>query len=608
MSAALVLITVLALLGALDNLWHHELSERLPARRSAATELSLHAARELLYGCLFLGLAGYQWQGGWAAVLGAMLMAEVLITLADFVVEDRTRKLPATERVLHTVLAVLCGALLATLAPVLVRWGALPGGLVRVSHGFSGLLTVLGAGALLWALRDTLAALKLRQPPEWVRQPIACGSNGAPRTVLISGATGFIGGHLVRAFLARGDAVLVFTRRPEVALDRFGPHVRIVTDLDALPADTRVDVIVNLAGSPILGLPWTRARRETLLRSRVQTTQQLTSFMARLTTPVRVFISASAIGYYGPRGDEPIDENAKPGTVFQSQLCLQWEAAARAAAALGARVVRLRLGIVLGADGGALPQLALPVRLGLGAILGTGRQWISWIHIEDLVELVELAINRPVVRSALNVVAPEAVTHRQFQQALARTLGRRIVLWVPGFVLRLAMGEMSQLLLEGARVMPTRVRARGLRFAHPRLEEALHSLLRPTAPDLSSAQVYFNGDCPVCRLEMQHYAALCTQSAPGVRFVDATRQGDALAACSLRQEHLERRVYLRSCDGRMLSGASAILAIWSFLPRYRLLARICQLPLLHQLAAILYDHVISPTLAAWARRRALHAK
>jgi uncharacterized protein (TIGR01777 family) len=607
MSAAYVLITVQALLGALDNLWHHEITERLPARRAASGELSLHAARELLYGMLFLGLAWLEWRGVWAALLATVLLAEIAITLADFVVEDRTRHLPALERVLHTILALTYGAVLAVLTPALVRWWQLPGGLVHTSHPFSWLFTVFGAGVLVWALRDTLAVLRLRQPPEWVRNPIICGSNAYPRTVLISGATGFIGGHLVRWFLARGDKVVVLTRRPEAALDRFGPHVQIVTSLDALDAGTRIEAIVNLAGSAILGMPWTRARRAQLIRSRVETTRQLTAFMARLDTPVRVFISASAIGYYGVRGDEVLDENARPQPLFQSRLCQEWETAARGAATVGARVVRLRLGLVLGADGGSLPLLALPIRLGLGAILGTGTQWVSWIHIDDVVRLIDLALDRPVVRSAINAVAPVPVTHRQLQEALARTLGRRVWLRIPGFLLRLMLGEMAQLLLDGQRIVPTRALARGWKPRHPTLDEALHSLLRPAAPDLSSAEVYFNGDCPVCRVEMQHYAALCTQAAPGLRFVDATRQDRGLAGCSLRREHLERRVYLRSSDGRMLSGMSAIMAIWASLPRYRLLARICNLPLLRQICAILYDHMLSPTLAAWARRRAVGA-
>jgi predicted DCC family thiol-disulfide oxidoreductase YuxK len=262
--------------------------------------------------------------------------------------------------------------------------------------------------------------------------------------------------------------------------------------------------------------------------------------------------------------------------------------------------------VVLGPDGGTLPWLATASRLGLSMILGSGRQWVSWIHIDDLVRLVEFSIDKPVVRSALNAASPSPVTQRQLQEALARTLQRPLWLRVPGFLLRLLLGESSQLLLTGQRAVPTRTLARGFQFRHRRLDEALRSLLKPAAPDLSSAEVYFNGDCPVCRFEMAHYAALCAKAQPRLRFVDATGQEKGLAACSLRREHLARRVYLRSADGRMLSGMSAIIAIWALLPRYRVLARICTMPVLRHLAALLYDHVLSPALALWARRRAAH--
>jgi len=606
MPVAFVLITVQAVLGGLDNLWHHEITERLPARRSAASELTLHSARELLYALLFLAFAWFQWHGIWSVLLAAALLVEVMLTIADFVVEDQTRRLPALERVLHTILAINYGATLAVLAPILISWWHLPSQVARTDHPLSWAFTLFGAAVFLWSVRDGLAALSLRKPAEWVRNPIAPASTAAPRTVLVSGATGFIGGHLVRRLLMRGDKVIVYTRRPDVALYRFGPHVTVVTDLDELDVTTRIHAIVNLAGSPILGLPWTRARRQQLLHSRVDTTRALTTFMDRLSTPVRVFVSASAIGFYGVHGDEILDEHAQPMPIFQSHLCQEWEAAARGAASLGARLVRLRIGLVLGADGGALPRLATPVRLGLGAILGTGKQWVSWIHIDDLVRLMELAIDNPAVTGVLNAVSSAPVTHRQFQEALARTLHRFIWLRVPGCLLRLALGEMAQLLVDGQRVVPSRATALGFRLRHPWLDGALRSILRPTAPDLSSAEVYFNGDCSVCRFEMDRYAAMSRETQPGMRFMDSTQQGSDLAVCSLRREHIERRVYVRSTDGSILSGMPAIVAIWASLPRYQLLSMLCSLPLLRPISVLLYDHIVAPTLAFWARRRAGH--
>src|SRR5262249_28344946 len=159
---------------------------------------------------------------------GAVLVLEIVVTLADFVVEDKTRRLPAFERVLHTLLALNYGALLAVLVPVLTAWSNLPSGVLRTSHAFSGVFTVFGIGLFTWSLPNAIAVLSLRRPSEWVRNPIPAGSSPTPRTVLISGATGFIGGHLVRRLVVRGDKVIVLTRNPDIALDRFGPHVRIV--------------------------------------------------------------------------------------------------------------------------------------------------------------------------------------------------------------------------------------------------------------------------------------------------------------------------------------------------------------------------------------------
>jgi hypothetical protein len=605
MFVAFTLITFQALLGGIDNLWHHEITERLPARRAAAGELSLHSLREFLYAFIFLGLAWFRWQGYWAYVIACVLVLEIVVTLADFVVEDKTRQLPAFERVLHTVLALNYGAVFAVLVPVLIAWSKLPSGVLRTSHLFSWAFTVFGVGLVAWSLRNAVAVLSLRRPPEWVRNPIASGSSPTPRTVLISGATGFIGGHLVRRLVMRGDKVIVWTRSPDIALDRFGPHVRIVSDLDALGESTRIDAIVNLAGAPILGFPWTRARRRTLIESRVSTTHALTSLMARLTTPVRVFVSASAIGFYGIGGDQVIDEQGRPGSIFQSQLCQDWEAAARVAAQLGTRLVRVRIGLVLGNDGGALPQLIRPIRLGLGAILGSGAQWVSWIHIDDLIRLFEFVIDTPRASGALNAVSPEPVTHRQFQHVLARQLRRPLWLRAPAFVLRALLGEMAQLLVDGQRVVPTRAVTLGFKFRYRRVRDALAVLLGPKGSDGAPADVYFNGACPVCRTEMTHYARLCAESHAAFRFVDSMQQPGEFLKCGLRREHLERRLYLREADGRILSGMAAMIYLWSRMPGYRWLSRVLGLPVLEPLSNLLYDHVIAPGLAFWATRRLL---
>jgi uncharacterized protein (TIGR01777 family) len=298
------------------------------------------------------------------------------------------------------------------------------------------------------------------------------------QTLLITGATGFIGHHLVRRCLERGDSVIALSRDAARARGQLGERVRIVSELRQLDDDTRVDAIVNLAGERILGLPWTAARRRSLLESRLRTTQAVVALADRLRRRPAVLVSASAIGYYGVHGDETLDENAAAQPVFQSQLCQQWEAQAQRAESLGVRVVRLRIGIVLGTDGGALPQLARPVRLGVGAVLGSGQSYSSWIHLDDLLRLIEFALATPGLSGAVNAVAPQAVRNRELQQTLASVLRRPVLLRVPAVVLRTLLGEMSTLLLDGQRVAPARALAAGFSFGHPELREALQDLLK----------------------------------------------------------------------------------------------------------------------------------
>ena len=213
MSIVFSLLAVQIVLGVFDNLWHHEITERLPSRRSARGELALHAVRELLYGAIFLGLAWYAWHGAWAAVLGLALVVELVVTIADFLVEDRTRRLPPLERALHTVLAVNAGALLAVLAPVLGGWLGEPTALEPVHHGaWSWLLSAAALGVTAWGVRNVLAVARLAGPAPWQRDPLERGHRDAPRTVLVTGATGFVGGHLVRALVGAGDRVVVLSR------------------------------------------------------------------------------------------------------------------------------------------------------------------------------------------------------------------------------------------------------------------------------------------------------------------------------------------------------------------------------------------------------------
>jgi uncharacterized protein (TIGR01777 family) len=293
------------------------------------------------------------------------------------------------------------------------------------------------------------------------------------QSVLVTGASGFVGRHLCASLASRGTQIIALQHRRAATT----PGVQAVMSLDDLPSDLKLDAIVNLAGAPILGAPWTTERRKLLLSSRLDTTAAVVKLISRLQWRPRVLVSASAVGYYGVRGDEPLEEDASGQDIFQSQLCQQWEQAALKATRLGVRVVLPRFGVVLGRDGGALPPQLVPARLALAPVLGNGRQGFPWIHIEDAVEIIELALQNPQWRGPVNAVSPGHVTQREFQQALAQVLHRPLWLRVPAWPLRLLLGEMAQLLVDGQHVVPRQCMDRGYRFRFTRLRGALENLL-----------------------------------------------------------------------------------------------------------------------------------
>ncbi|MDR7270324.1 uncharacterized protein (TIGR01777 family) [Pelomonas saccharophila] len=476
MNLLFTLLSVQAVMGAFDNLWHHELQAKLPQRPSARRELALHTAREAIYGVVFIGLAWWEWQGLFAAVLAALLGAEVVITLADFLEEDRSRSLPGFERVLHTLLTISYGLFLAMLAPVLWNWSQEPTRLLPASNGWwAPLLTAYGVGVLAWSLRNLIAVRRLARMPVPPNQPASMRRQPA---VLVTGATGFVGHAVVAELVRDGRRVIALSRDLRQARGLFGPGVWVVDDLDAIPSETRIEAIVNLAGARVLGLPWTVARRRTLMGSRVGITQRLVALMRRLEQRPRVLVSASAVGFYGAVNDGTACTEAslpKPGE-FQSDLCAAIEHEARRAEALGVRVVRLRLGVVLGREDGAYPLQALAARLGCGAVLGNGRQPAPWLHRDDAVGLIRFALQQSELSGAVNAVAPETPRQADFAHALAASFGRRAWLRMPAWPLRLLAGEMATLLLDGQNVVPAAALAAGYRFRHPTLQAALADL------------------------------------------------------------------------------------------------------------------------------------
>jgi hypothetical protein len=485
----LAILAAQTILGALDNVLHHELTERLPSRPSARRELALHSAREGIYGVLFLIFAWVEPSGVFAAAVLALLLVEVVITIADFIEEDRTRRLPPFERVLHTVLAVLYGTFLALVVPMLVGRVAAPSGVAFVSHGlFSWFFTLASLGVLAFSVRNVIAVQRLGRPRAL---PLVSPHSG--RTVLVTGATGFIGSALVRRLLARGDRVFVLTRDARQSEALFGESVRHVESLSVIPRETRIDAVVNLAGAPVLGLPWTKGRRRALLHSRVELTNGLVDWMGSLQRAPSVLVSGSAIGFYGDRADAVLTEEVEAGRDFAAELCHRWEQAAKRAEAFKTRVVCLRIGLVLDTDGGALPMMVLPVRLGGGAILGSGAQWMSWIARNDLLRMIMNAIDDARWAGPVNAVAPEPVRHADFQRALARTLKRPLLLKVPAWALRFAMGEMSSVLLNSQCVVPARALNLGFAYDTAWAGDALEVQLGAPPPPLPSPDVLLHG-------------------------------------------------------------------------------------------------------------------
>lgn len=292
--------------------------------------------------------------------------------------------------------------------------------------------------------------------------------------ILITGGSGFIGQALCRSLLADRDEVVVLTRDAQRARTRLPAEVALI---ERLRDAGEVDAAVNLAGANLAGRRWTAARKQTIRESRLGTTRSLVDWMAAREHKPRVLVSGSAVGWYGARGDEALDEDAAPGSDLAAQLCRDWESEADAATVLGVRVCRVRTGIVLDADGGALAKMLLPFRLGLGGRFGDGRQWMSWIARADIVGLILWLIRTESAHGAYNATAPAPVTNADFSAALAAALHRPALLPVPAFALRAMLGEMADLLLTGQRVMPVRAQAQGFRFRYSDLFSVLRQIV-----------------------------------------------------------------------------------------------------------------------------------
>jgi uncharacterized protein (TIGR01777 family) len=336
----------------------------------------------------------------------------------------------------------------------------------RVAGGF-----VRGKLAAMFAYRQTLTREDLRFAADHTR------ADAVPLRILVSGASGLIGRALVPFLSTQGHHVTRLVRRPARGQDEvFWNPESGSADLSAL--DGRIDAVVHLAGAGIADARWTEARKRKIRESRVNGTRLLARALASLSRPPRVVVGGSAIGYYGEGGEDWLDENAPRGCGFLADVCAEWEAAWAPLDGCDVRRVFLRTGVVLTPAGGALAKLLAPFRAGLGGPMGNGRQWWSWISLDDLVGVIGHALLSETVRGPVNAVAPEPLTNADFSRVLGRVLHRPAILPAPAFVLKLALGQMAdEALLASQRVRPGVLAASGYRFRHEKLDTALRHLL-----------------------------------------------------------------------------------------------------------------------------------
>lgn len=297
--------------------------------------------------------------------------------------------------------------------------------------------------------------------------------------LLITGGTGFVGRRLVERALQADHEVMVISRDPERARRVLPDTVRIADDaMDFVSAAP--EAIVNLAGEPIADRRWSDSQKTRLVESRRHATRDIVALCEQLAVEdraPRVLVSGSAMGFYGDQGDREVGEETPPHDEFAHRLCLAWEQEAQKAAAFGVRVAVLRIGLVLDTGGGTLAKLLPPFRLGLGGRLGDGRQYMPWIHREDLVAAIEFLLDGDRLEGAFNGSAPAPVTNAEFTRALGRHLHRPTRLCVPAPLLKLGLGEMSRLLLTGARMKPVRLQSAGFTFRYPTLDAALAAIV-----------------------------------------------------------------------------------------------------------------------------------
>ena len=485
------LISIQVFMGAFDTLVHHEGTERLAWRASQKTELRLHGVRNLFYAFIFLCFGWLEPHGIYTIILVTILGVEVLITLWDFVEEDMTRKLPATERVNHTLLALNYGAILALAAPVLYQWSMMISSLTPTHYGWwSAMASVSAIGVGVFGVRDLLAANRSERLIASDAKQLL-DNIGERKSVLITGATGFIGTRLVESLVANYHKVTIVTRKKENA-EHLAHPVQVLTNFNQIRNDDVFDVVINLAGDAVAGGLWTKAKRARLINSRVETTAKLIAVIKRLEQKPECLINGSAIGWYGLRDDEDLTENEISKDCFTHQICEAWECEANKAKELGLRVVTMRIGLVLGVEGGMMAKLLTPFEFALGGAFGNGKQWMSWIALDDMVRAIGFVAANKSIEGPVNMTAPKAARNEDFTKALGSALNRPTVFRVPAIFLSTLLGDLArETMLGGQKVIPEKLCKAGFKFRHIELEDYLKTITGavPIAP-VSKTKAY----------------------------------------------------------------------------------------------------------------------
>ncbi|WOT03938.1 TIGR01777 family oxidoreductase [Shewanella youngdeokensis] len=299
--------------------------------------------------------------------------------------------------------------------------------------------------------------------------------------ILITGASGFVGSQLTQ-ILSHQHQLTLLTRHPEKTSAHLGAHHDYLSSLDELANLDSFDAVINLAGEPIAGKRWSHSQKQAICHSRWSITNQLATLIAASTNPPSTFISASAVGYYGVQTNNKVDElteiSPQNQAEFTHKVCQRWEQEALKAATDITRVCIIRIGVVLGAKGGALAKMVPPFKLGLGGPIANGEQGMSWIHLDDLTGLIIFLLTQPKTSGVYNACAPNPVSNQVFTKALGKALHRPTVIPAPAFALKIALGEMSTILIDGQYVVPTRALTEGFTFTYPTIDNALHQLFK----------------------------------------------------------------------------------------------------------------------------------